>query len=186
MNTKSFVERKLGEFEKQFAIGKGRKWILTEEESGELKSFINSALKEAIEEGKYQATKDWKRILKVGNEREEIIADLKVIKRLKATKMKEEIKTDWKEKFVKMWDSLPDDPNPARFHIIKDFISNLLISEKKKEQKISAKELFETKRIYINEMDAQLKAQKKKIVEEIDKIMELEPDWVKLKRKLLK
>lgn len=29
-------------------------------------------------------------------------------------------------------------------------------------------------------------SEKKKIVEEIDKIMELEPDWVKLKRKLLK
>lgn len=46
----TYEEKVLESFKEQFHIGQGRKWILTEEESKEIKSFISSALKKQQEE----------------------------------------------------------------------------------------------------------------------------------------
>lgn len=36
-----------------------------------------------------------------------------------------------KEEFNDLWDNLPPDPNPARFHLIKDFIEKSLDQQRK-------------------------------------------------------
>jgi len=41
------------EFDKQFAIGQGRRWLMTPGEANEVKSFIRQAIKQVVESVPY-------------------------------------------------------------------------------------------------------------------------------------